>query len=196
MNILTDALPGAVVINGREYEIDTDFRAALRTILAFEDDSLTAIEKRAILLNNLYREQPGDLQAAFEVGVRFLDGGKSEEASETGPRVFSFAKDANLIFAAFKQTHGIDLQTEQLHWWAFLALFMDLGADTAFCNLVSLRKRVKTGQATKEERRVAREMGEAFDIPEIDDRTTEEREQEAEFLRLVAEGEKNRGSRV
>jgi hypothetical protein len=65
---------------------------------------------------------------------------------------------------------------------------MDLGADTAFCNLVGLRKRVKSGKATKEEREVAREMGDLFDVPEPDLRTAEEKEQEAEFMRLLHGG--------
>jgi hypothetical protein len=147
-------------------------------ILAFEDDQLTGYEKQMIMLENL--------QAALEMGMKFLDGGKVGEDEDSGPRLFSFEKDANLIFAAFRQTHGIDLQNiEYLHWWSFLALFMDLGADTAFCNLVGLRKRVKSGKATTEERETAREMGDMFDVPEIDDRTLEEKEKEAEFLRLV-----------
>jgi hypothetical protein len=155
-------------------------------ILAFEDDQLTGYEKQMIMLENLYPQPIEDVQAALEMGMKFLDGGKVGEDEDSGPRLFSFEKDANLIFAAFRQTHGIDLQNiEYLHWWSFLALFMDLGADTAFCNLVGLRKRVKSGKATKEERETAREMGDMFDVPEIDDRTLEEKEKEAEFLRLV-----------
>lgn len=139
-----------------------------------------------ILLANLYPDQIEDTQAALEMGMRFLNGGKvADEEDEGGPRLYSFDKDANFIFAAFRQTHGIDLETVQLHWWSFLALFMDLGADTTFCNLVSLRKKVKTGKASKEERDAAREMGDMFDIPEPDDRTPEEREQEDNFLRMV-----------
>jgi hypothetical protein len=155
-------------------------------ILAFEDDQLTGYEKQMIMLENLYPQPIEDVQAALEMGMKFLDGGKVGEDEDSGPRLFSFEKDANLIFAAFRQTHGIDLQNiEYLHWWSFLALFMDLGADTAFCNLVGLRKRVKSGKATKEERETAREMGDMFDVPEIDTRTLEEREQEAEFMRLI-----------
>jgi hypothetical protein len=169
-----------------EYPINSDFRDCLKVILAFEDDELTGYEKQAIMLNNLYPEPIEDTQAALETGMKFLDGGKVGEDEDNGPRLFSFEKDANLIFAAFRQTHGIDLESiEYMHWWKFLALFMDLGADTAFCNLVGLRKRVKSGKATKEEREVAREMGDLFDVPEPDTRTVEEREQEAEFMRLI-----------
>jgi hypothetical protein len=196
VNILVEQLPTAVEIDGQAYEIHSDFRACLRVILAFEDAELTNLEKQAVLLDNLYPVKPANLQAALAQGVKFLDGGKVEsgEEGESSPRLYSFAKDAGFIFAAFKQTHGIDLETAELHWWKFLALFMDLGSETTFCNLVSLRKRVKTGKASKEERKAAREMGDIFDIPDPDTRTPEEKAQEDEFMRLVREGERNRAN--
>jgi hypothetical protein len=179
-------LPTAVLIGDTEYPIETDFRTCLKVILAFEDTELTAFEKQGRLIDLLYPKKPDDLQEAFRIGVKFLDGGKATDEDEDTPlRLYSCEKDANLIFAAFKQTHGIDLETADLHWWKFLALFMDLGADTVFCNLVSLRKRIKTGKATKEEKEAASEMGEMFEIPEFDTRTPEERDQEAEFMRMV-----------
>lgn len=191
MNLLVEDLPEAVEIDEIETPINSDFRSCLRVILAFEDNELTWLEKQTLMLVNLYPEKPANIQMAIEQAIKFLNGGHEDDNDETPkPRVYSFSKDADLIYAAFYQTHGIDLQTAELHWWKFLALFKDLGADTAFCQLIGLRKRVKTGKASKEERRTAREMGEMFDIPELDTRTPEERDQEAEFLRLVQEGQK------
>jgi hypothetical protein len=165
-------------------------------ILAFEDTDLVSAEKQMVLLGNLYKEQPTNIQVAIEKGFKFLNGGQNgeEEEKEDLPlRLYSFEKDANFIFAAFKQTHGIDLENvDYLHWWKFLALFMDLGSETTFCQLVGLRKRVKTGKASKEEKAMAHEMGDIFDIPEPDNRTYEEKAQESEFLRLVNEGNRMR----
>lgn len=195
MNLLVDELPEAVEIDGQEYPIRCDHRTCIRIILAFEDDELTGLEKQAILLENLYgANKPPDLGAALEMGLKFLNGGETGEprGAGEGGRLYSFRQDASYIYAAFKQTHGIDLERDDLHWWKFLALFMDLGADTTFCNLVSLRKRIKTGKASKEEMRCYREMRDVIDLPEPDTRTLEEREREAEFLRLVAEGERRR----
>lgn len=176
------------MIDGQEVAINTDFRDCLRIVLAFEDNDLAAIEKQSVLIDNLYPERPNNLAEAVSQGVKFLNGGDGGEEKESLPRLYSFSKDAGLIFAAFRQTHGIDLETASMHWWKFQALFMDLGQDTAFCNLVGLRKRVKTGKASKEERAAAREMGEAFDVPEVDDRTIEERDKADEFMRLLAGG--------
>lgn len=195
MNILVDRLPTTLKVNGQEYRIDSDFRTCLRIMLAFQDAELAGFEKSVIFFENLFIDKPEDVKAALENGSWFLNGGKAEKDEDEGPRVFGWNKDANLIFAAFQQTHGIDLNAiEYMHWWKFLALFMDLGSETAFCNLVGMRKRVKTGKASKEERQMAREMGDAFIVEEIDDRTVEEREAERAFLAMVRGRKADNGS--
>jgi hypothetical protein len=190
LNILVDTLPESVTIDGREHPVNCDFRTCLRTIMAFEDNNLTPQEKAMILLGNIYPNMPENAQDAVAKANWFLNGGETGEADDQGEsapamRLYSFEKDAGFIFAAFRQTHGIDLQKIELHWWEFLALFMDLGSETTFVQLVNLRKRIKTGKASKEERQAAREMGEMLELEEVDNRTLEDKVKEAEFLRLV-----------
>ena len=191
MNILVQELPETVEVAGEAVPIRTDFRAALRVMLAYEDPELTPQEKQLVMLANLYPELPDDVGAAIEAGIRFLNGGEVGP-DEDGPRLCSFSNDANFIFSAFRQTHQIDLQAAELHWFEFLALFMDLGAETTFCSLVSLRKRVKSGKASKHELEAARELGDVFRVPEIDNRSPEERRQEDEFMKAVAEAKRKR----
>ncbi len=188
MNILVDSLPDSIRINGIDYPVDTDFRTGIEIITAFEDPDLSDIEKSLVLIGRLYKETPQDLQQAVTKGVKFLDGGEEPTDSPSnhqGMRLYSFTKDARIIYAAFRQTHGIDLQKERMHWWQFLALFMDLGSDTTFSNLVNLRRKVKTGKASKEERQAAREMGDMFTIPDADTRTLEEKIAADKFMRLL-----------
>jgi hypothetical protein len=198
MSILFQQLPRAIEISGREYPIRSDFRDCLRIILAFEDNELTVMEKQLVLIDTLYQECPpkDDLRKALELGLRFLDGGgegKDEGTSEPAMRLYSFRKDGDFIYSAFQQTHGIDLEAiEYLHWWKFLALFLDLGNETTFCSLVGLRKRVKTGKASKEERQAALQLGDVFDVPEVDTRSLQEKEAEQEFMRLVEIGRQKR----
>jgi len=193
MNILIEELPNAVEIDGIEYEINSDFRSCLRIILAFEDNELAAIEKQMVLIDNLYKNKPDNLDQAIRQGIKFLNGGRDELEAGNDMRLYSFDKDAPFIMAAFKQTHGIDLDTANMHWWKFMTLFMDMGSETTFSNLVSLRKRVKTGKASKEERAMAREIADIFDLPEIDNRTLEERELDNEFVERFKRGKESRG---
>jgi hypothetical protein len=182
MNILIDALPATVEVDGIPYKVNTDFRVGLRVMVASEDDELTQDEKAAVLIKLLYVKTPPNLEQALIAGLTFLNGPIPPNDLESGPRTYSLTKDATLIFSAFRQTHSIDLTTADLHWWEFLALFMDLGADTAFCSLVNLRRRLATGRASKEERDMAREMGDLVEVPTPDTRSVEEREAELAFM--------------
>jgi len=192
MNILVETLPIAIEIDGHDYEINADFRSCLRIILAFEDPELATIEKQAILLENLYKEQPENIAMAFEQGIKFLNGGEDNQGDGPSLRLYSFDHDAQFIMAAFQQTHGIDLETIDMHWWKFMALFMDLGSETTFTSLMGLRKKLKTGKASKEERKAAAEMSEIVKLPDISIRSLEEREAEARFRELVKRGKEKR----
>lgn len=181
-NILVEAPPTTIEIEGQEYEINWEFETCLRIILAFEDLELTMTEKSMVLIRNLYQSIPDNIQLAIEKGIAFLDGGIERDSTSSDVRVFSFQKDARLIFAGFRQTYHMDLRTENLHWWTFLTLFMDLGPDTTFSNLVGLRKRVKDGNATKEERRTALDLGEMFELPDLWIKTIAELEADKMFF--------------
>ena len=190
MNILTDRFPTAVEIDGCEYALNTDFRNCLRINLAFEDPELTGDEKQEILLRKLYTTVPENVEKAIELGVKFLDGGNEGEYDDnaTTMRLYSLQQDANFIFAAFKQTHGVDLETTEMHWWKFLAFFMDLGADTTFCNLTNLRKRLATGEATEEEKKLADTMRSVVELHSTYEPPLKEYEIEDKFMQLLAGG--------
>lgn len=169
----------------RNVRIRSDFRSCLTINLAYENPLLSHVEKQAILLGWFYYQRPKNIAEALERAVAFLNQGQEEQDEEPGPRVFSFEKDSAMIYAAFLQTHGIDLQTVNLHWYQFLALFNDLGPDTAFCQLRNLRYRIKTGKATKEERQAAAEIQDLIDLPELDTRTYAERLKEKRFMDIL-----------
>jgi hypothetical protein len=194
VNILTDVLPESLSINHTEYPIDPDFRTCLQIILAFEDAELTPQEKQGILLSMLFVDMPPITQETFEQAQWFLNGGMSDENEDAPMRLYSFAKDANFIFAAFKSTHNVDLQKADLHWHEFLALFMDMGSETTFCQLTAMRKRLKTGKASKEEKQFAHDHPDMINVPEIDDRNLEEKELAMEFERKVEEARRKQNA--
>lgn len=181
MNILLDSLP--TTIGG--VKVNTDFRCCLPIIMAFEDNDLTPEEKAAVLVADLFSAPPRAVdEELLRAALEFLNCG--EEPAEGAPltRVYSFAQDANYIYAAFRQTHGIDLRRARMHWWEFVALFLDLGADTVFCQMVGLRKRVAEGTATPEERKVAAQ----FEVEQLDTSTIEQKENYDNFQRSLHAG--------
>ena len=196
MNILVDTAPQAVEIDGTEYRLKTSFRDALLTMLAFEDRSLTMNEKAQIVLVNLYEEIPENTPAALDKADWFLNGGAPERDEPVRERrLYSFSQDANYIYAAFRATHGIDLGTTDLHWWHFLSLFMDLGQDTTFCQMVAMRKRYYAGKCTREERQAIAEMGSAFYIEDNEAYTLDELNQIDELNRYYQAARQKRANR-
>jgi len=195
VNILVDDLPEVIEVDGVEHAINFDFRTGLQCILDMESHDLVDDEKALLLLRRIYGDKiPTNVSEALRLAVKFLDGGEEPEAHENllknNTRVYSFEKDAALIYAAFRQTHGIDLQKADLHWWQFLALFQDLGADTGFCNLVNLRRRVNSGEASKEERQYALKLGDAFIVTDPEDALTEADSENVDLFDLLSKGER------
>jgi hypothetical protein len=198
-NILLDPLPEAITVSGKKYKINSDFKPVIKSLIAYEDNDLTGLEKQSKLLQNLLPVMPNDIQTAAEQINLFLagKGGAPEENDEgqapNGLRLYSFDQDAKYIYSAFLQTHKIDLQKVDLHWWVFLSLFMDLGQETFFCQLIALRKRLATpGKASKEDRQIKAEMSHVVNLDGVDDRTLDEKEVAKHFDDLVAQGLKKK----
>lgn len=189
MSILIDSLPTSLVIDEVEYKINSDFKACIRIMSAFDDPELAWAEKTIIMYENLYIDKPVDFEQAILQGTIFLNMGKEVEESEISlPKYYAFEHDANLIYSAFYQTHSIDLQTTSLHWWKFMALFMDLGSDTGFCSMVNLRKRLNDGTATNEERAMARDMSDVVYLPDTTSLSLEDLETEQAFMDALGLG--------
>ncbi len=194
-NFLIEQFPEAIEINGVAYAVNTDYRVGLQIMEDMENPEWSRDELNFIVLNRLYKNPPqdsDDFLAAIEKGMKYLNGGEMPSGSTEGkPRLYSFKKDAALIYSAFNQTHGIDLQKEEMHWWRFQALFMDLGADTAFMSLVNLRRRHTEGKLFDEEKKLISSMGSAFYL-EATEIWDEPDEDEIAFVNLLPEEDRKR----
>lgn len=195
MNILLEKFPTKTIIDGKEYEFNTDFRNCLKIILAFEDEELLMEDKIWITLRNLYGENiPENIQVAFEKAILFLDCGEFSNSSNkdigNGTRMYSFEKDAKYIYSAIKQTHGIDLDTVgYMHWWKFVYLFLDLNKECFFCQMLDLRRKKKKGKLSKEERILYRNLYDILEIKTSKKYTEEEQKEIDEFMSLLGQSE-------
>lgn len=172
-DILIADLPTKIRVNDKIYDINYDYRTIIRILTAFEDSNLYDVEKVRIMIKLLYRDNisNGDMEEACKKASLFIDLGQ-RMPEKTIKRIYSFSKDANYIFSGINQTHHIDLSLNpDLHWWKFMALFMDMGTDCFFSNLVYFRKRRNEGKLTKEEKN---EYKKIKDLIELDEIPTEE----------------------
>lgn len=188
MNILLEQLPTTVEVDGKEYEINTDFRECINIMLAFEDSELSAYEKNMVMLSVLYPKIPENVEKAAELAIKFLNCGDDPDenvgAVAMPERVYSFEKDAKYIFSAIKQTYGVDLETiEYLHWWKFCYMFLDLREDCFFCKICDLRIRRARGKLSKEEREYCLRIKDILDLPKL--YSSDETEARNKFLNLL-----------
>jgi len=161
MNILLDPFPETVDVDGTPWSIRLDFRTGIRFELLMQDSTLTDTEKLSRALSLYYPHIPPDVSAAVDGLLWFyscghMEGKGPEEhagkpAAKKPKRVYCFRQDAELIYAAFLATYGIDLNAAGgLHWWAFRALFAALPAECEFCKVMGYRAADTTGMSKKQ----------------------------------------------
>ncbi len=169
MNPLIDTLPTAVRVDGEVFPIHADYKTCLKIMLAFEDRELNLFEKQSVMLTLLFGERiPENTAEALRLAVKFLNCGEEssekESVTEHCGRLFSFEKDAQYILTAVNQTHGVNLERENPHWWKFVYMFMDLKEDCFFNRILYLRSQKQKGKLTPDERKTWDKMRDVLEL--------------------------------
>lgn len=156
-NLLIDRLPHIVQVDGGWYPIRTNFRISLEAELLLWDTRVPDEDKVWEVVGMYFYPQrvPKDIYGAYEAAMAFFAEGRSskrlrkrQEAQERGrygavaktKRLYDFDADAPMIFAAFLDQYGMDLQDiDYLHWWKFSAMFASLDKRHEFCNIMQIR---------------------------------------------------------
>lgn len=149
MNIIVDNLPDALEVSGRYYPIRSDFRTGILAELLISDSDLTSEEKIEGLLELVYENIPDDIEAAVQALIDYYLCGKRQKKREKEdgeqPRegieakIYDFEEDAPYIFADFMREYGINLNSADLHWWEFSALFQGLSDDSRIKTIMGYR---------------------------------------------------------
>ncbi len=138
MNILTDSLCDFVITGGKKYGVNSDFKTMIKIQEAVSDESLNPARKLAKALSLFYKTLPGNLKDAIAGMKMFYETGEKKEYGK-GERLYSFSSDAELIYSAFYSQYNIDLNSENMHYRKFIALFKGLCGENAFSKAVSFR---------------------------------------------------------
>lgn len=154
-NILIDPLPSTLIVDGREFSIETGFRTGILFEQLTLDSTISSGDKVINALNLYFLDEwPEDKEAAIDAILWFYSCGAHEtkqEQQEEGEskkavkkakpeqRIYDYDVDAGLIYAAFLQQYRIDLTKDDLHWWQFIALFNALSSDCELCRIMGYR---------------------------------------------------------
>lgn len=184
MNILIDYLPTKFEIDGKEYEINYDFRTSILFCLLMNDPELTEEEKISQGLRLYYPIIPSNIEEAYKKILFFYGRGKEENNKKVkqGKRIFKrntkkaydFEADSDLIFSAFMTQYNINLNRENLHWWEFMALFNSLKDDTEIVKIMNYRTIDLTSIEDKKERKMYSDLQKYYSL---EDRISKEEEE-------------------
>lgn len=199
-NVLLDKLP-------TEYEgfpIDTDFGIGIQIMQALENEKLTQQEKigTALYLLFLTEDSEGnplpipDAQTAINGLMWFLtDWNHDNNKSEDKTKVTDWDIDQWRIYSGFRQHYGINLQTDNLHFWEFMALLTTL-PECAYTRVVDIRSK-KPNKMSKEEKSMYARLKEVYALkqPKAVEYTDEQKQAIDDFDRMMEEQKKIRESK-
>lgn len=162
-------LPKSTIINGAEYAIRSDYRAALDILSVLEDSDLSNGERGHYSMMVFYPDYPenmprSDCQQAIEYMQWFLGGGDMK-GSKPKSKLADWKQDFPLIVNPVNRVLGFEVRDcEYCHWWTFLAAYYEIG-DCLFAQVVSIRKKRRQGKKLdKWEREFYRDNRELVDL--------------------------------
>jgi len=197
--LLTDRLPDAVSIGGIPFEVETDFRL----FVTFERDAFLDEFDPYKTLNCFYKGAiPRDINEAMAGFIAFYKRGSFDPIDSSGkPNYivsknkkipYAFDVDDRRIYSAFRNVYGIDLATEDMHWFVFRSLLDGL-CDSDFGSIVGYRVSDLSG-LPKEEKKYRQKLQVAYEVKRNGEKelTVEQRDAEliewAKSMKEKAEG--------
>lgn len=172
MNILIDLLPKKVVIEGNEYDINSDFRYGILFELLMQDNNIYDEDKIIKALELYYPVIPQNINEAIEKMLWFYKCGKDVVSSKGKSKgkginsIYSFEHDDDYIYSAFMSQYSIDLQDiKYLHWWKFKALFKSLKEDNEIVKIMGYRSMDISKIKDKEQKAYYKKMQDIYEIP-------------------------------
>lgn len=148
-------LPTNIMINGKEYDIETDYRNILLALVAFEDADLSDSEKLYILMRRVLRANldlisNDELEYALIEVKKFINCGGNEGKKGISKKLIDWEQDETLIFSAINKIAGKEIRhIDYMHWWTFMGYFMEI-EEGIFSTVLGIRqKRAKGNKLEK-----------------------------------------------
>ena len=173
MSVLTEKFPTMLNVSGKECPINPGFRTVLRCY-EIQGNKTDLSEKDLIqMLCLLYKKERLFSEEHINQMFWFFSCGREKKkkpfprkiAGINNKQPFDFETDADLIYAGFMQQYGIDLQEEDMHWWKFMILLENLGADTRLQKVMEYRTiDTSSKNLSKEQRKFLKAMQRYFEL--------------------------------
>lgn len=133
---LQDRLPDGVMVDGKFYKMDFDFRNVFRMLDVLDEENLLPEAKAYRALKCLCK-RPRNVYKTLQAVKEVL----FTAPRRIGEKITDFVQDAGLIRAAFRQAYGIDLYREKLHWIEFTELLSAIPEGSRYTEVLGIRAR-------------------------------------------------------
>ena len=133
--------PTKMEVNGKTYQINTDYQVALQCFKAINDDTINDTERAlAVVTLLLGKDVPiEDITIALEKCAIYLRCGKKENANKDEIDMDYF-QDETAIKTSIRQCYHINLNKEQnVHWWEYNELIEGLTEETLLSKIREIR---------------------------------------------------------
>lgn len=151
-------LPTSVEVNGKEWRIESDYRAVLDICIALSDPDLNDQERGIVLLQIFYPDfdemNPVDYNEAVHECLRFINLGKDDAPDQKQPKLIDWEQDFKLMVAPINNVAGKEIRAlDYLHWWTFISYYNEINGDSTFAQVVQIRNKLARGQKLEKEDR-------------------------------------------
>lgn len=179
-----ERLPTTVTVSGENITVNTDFRVGV----SIETEMLQSSPDVEGLLQLFYMNDiPNDVEEAAKQMIEFYANyDENDDIENAAPvskkRLYDFKQDADALTASFRQAYGIDLETDELHWWKFRRLMFGLPVDSPFMQRVQIRS-VDINKVDKSQKKYYRRMKALYAIRRTDHKKRMSLEERDEMMK-------------
>lgn len=139
--------PKYAQIEDRKYEINTDFRVAIKCNEVAQDESISDYERALAIIFLLFGEKglkSNDKELLLEKAKYYLSCGKELEPIDDEPDM-DYIEDYSYIKTSFRSDYGIKLDEEKIHWWEFNELMNGLSnSEFGDCCILNRIRNLRT----------------------------------------------------
>lgn len=122
--------PTYVLIDNERYDINTDFRIAIKCNEVAQDDTISDYERALAIVYLLFGDKGLKCKhrdKLLEYGIKFMLCGEEPTPGNSNEKPdMDYVEDYDYIVASFLSDFNIDLDTTNMHWYKFNKLMNGL----------------------------------------------------------------------
>lgn len=161
------SLPKKLEVDGVYYPINSDYRAALIIMQAYNDNRLSEFNKQLTMLEIIYTPLatqnnpnpkpniPQNANEAIRQALWFLDIGITNKSGDADNKIktIDYKQDEQLLFSAINAVYTKDVREEKyMHWWTFYGLCQAIDGESLISTIANIRfKKAKGKKLEKHE---------------------------------------------